>query len=252
MISRRSWFALLASLGLPGVAAAFGEEGAFHPRLFTTAPGKGTVGLEGLIGAASRWAFELMERTSAPARISIDVVGPETARFLLEPFVFWAGESDPGELGPLAQRRLAEFFRLGGQMVVDDRVPERGAFLEGAARELGRISPELSRAPLGADHVLYKSFYLLDRPYGRVLGPPEVEALSAGGTVRVLFLRHDLLGALSRTGETWTHPVEPGGSLQREMAIRFAVNIAMHFLCTDYKNDQVHAPFLMRRRTRSQ
>jgi hypothetical protein len=252
MISRRSWLALLGSLATPGVAFAFGEEGAFHPRLLTTAPGGSAVGLEVMLGAASRWAFELMERTSAPARISSEVVGPEASAFLLEPFALWIGESDPGELSPLALRRLAEFFRLGGQMIVDDRVPERGAFIEGATRELARVLPELGRAPLGADHVLYKSFYLLDRPYGRVLGPPQVEALVAGGLVRVLFLRHDLLGALARSGETWAYAVEPGGSLQREMAVRFAVNIAMHFLCSDYKDDQVHAPFLMRRRARSE
>ena len=40
----------------------------------------------------------------------------------------------------------------------------------------------------------------------------------------------------------------PGGDLQRERAIRLAVNVAMYVLCSNYKDDQVHAPFLMRRR----
>ena len=35
--------------------------------------------------------------------------------------------------------------------------------------------------------------------------------------------------------------------MQREHAIRLAVNIAMYVLCSNYKDDQVHAPFLMRR-----
>jgi hypothetical protein len=30
--------------------------------------------------------------------------------------------------------------------------------------------------------------------------------------------------------------------------VRLAVNIAMYVLCSNYKDDQVHAPFLMRRR----
>jgi hypothetical protein len=37
---------------------------------------------------------------------------------------------------------------------------------------------------------------------------------------------------------------------QRELAIRLAVNIAMYVLCLDYKDDQVHAEELMRRRGR--
>ena len=49
----------------------------------------------------------------------------------------------------------------------------------------------------------------------------------------------------------WERSVVPGGDLQRERAIRLAVNIAMYVLCSNYKDDQVHAPFLMRRRTLS-
>jgi len=53
--------------------------------------------------------------------------------------------------------------------------------------------------------------------------------------------------AQSATG-LWSVPVVPGGEVQRERAIRLAVNIAMYVLCSNYKDDQVHAPFLMRRR----
>jgi hypothetical protein len=57
--------------------------------------------------------------------------------------------------------------------------------------------------------------------------------------------------ALARRGDGWAHPVEPGGQEQRERALRFAVNIAMYVLCSDYKDDVVHAPFLMQRRGRA-
>jgi hypothetical protein len=40
----------------------------------------------------------------------------------------------------------------------------------------------------------------------------------------------------------------PDGDVQREHAIRLAVNVAMYVLCSNYKDDQVHAAFLMRRR----
>ena len=65
----------------------------------------------------------------------------------------------------------------------------------------------------------------------------------------MIFSKHDLLGALAR-GAGDVHPlnVTPGGEIQRQHAIRLAVNIAMYVLCSNYKDDQVHAPFLMRRR----
>jgi hypothetical protein len=99
--------------------------------------------------------------------------------------------------------------------------------------------------------VLFKTFYIVDRPVGRLLGSPHVEAIVRGKNAQVLFLDHDLLGALAREGESWALDVTPGGARQREEAVRFAVNIAMYALCSDYKDDQVHAPFIMRRRVRA-
>ena len=40
----------------------------------------------------------------------------------------------------------------------------------------------------------------------------------------------------------------PGGEAQREMAFRLGINLAMYALCLDYKTDQVHVPFILRRR----
>ena len=50
---------------------------------------------------------------------------------------------------------------------------------------------------------------------------------------------------------------EPGpwgsnpGKLKGEYAVRLAVNLSMYVLCSNYKDDQVHAQALMRRRGRS-
>ena len=42
-------------------------------------------------------------------------------------------------------------------------------------------------------------------------------------------------------------PVSPGGEIQREMAFRFGVNLVMHALTGNYKDDQVHLPDIMQR-----
>ena len=81
------------------------------------------------------------------------------------------------------------------------------------------------------------------------MGPDHVEAIVRGGSAQVIFLAHDLLGALARGRDDWAFATVPGGRVQREHAIRMAVNLAMYALCSDYKDDQVHASWLMRRRS---
>src|SRR6185295_5803464 len=112
-----------------------------------------------------------------------------------------------------------KYLRLGGMLVVDDADPRSRAFARSARREIARVLPEAPPVRLESTHVLYKTFYLLDRPVGRVLGPPHVEAIVRGRNAVVLFLAHDLLGALGRRGEGWAFAVEPGGQEQRERAI---------------------------------
>ncbi len=99
------------------------------------------------------------------------------------------------------------------------------------------------------DHVLYKSFYLLDGPVGRLAATPDLEAIELGGRLAVLVSGNDLVGAYAKDSlGSWEMEVSPGGELQREKAIRLGVNIAMYAMCLDYKEDQVHIPFILQRR----
>src|SRR5450432_550641 len=240
------------ALGLPlsawaGTASAFGDSGAFHPRLLR-AGNHPPLGVRE--SGAGRWSWELVRRTSAPARLVPGEVSADRPALQAEPFAVWAGDADPGALSVAEVRGLTRFLRLGGVLVVDDSNPAAGAFGRGARRELSRVLPESAPVRLDPGHVIFKTFYIVDRPVGRVLGPPELSAIVRGKNAQVIFLQHDLLGVLARSGEGFAFETEPGGLEQREHAIRLAVNIAMYALCSDYKDDQVHAPFLMRRRAR--
>ncbi len=245
-MGRRSALLGLAGLGLASHSPAFGQAGAFSVRILLTGGKK--LGTPRDSGPA-RWAFELVRRTSAPARLGSASVSADDPKLLTEPFALWTGA---GEIPPLSrpeQRGLERFLKLGGVLVVDDQDPQRGTFGLAARRELARVLPASPPVKLDASHVLYKSYYIIDRPVGRVLGPKALDAIVRGKSAQVVFLAHDLLGALARSrGGAWSLPVEPGGPRQREYAVRLAVNIAMYSLCSDYKDDQVHAPFLMRRR----
>ncbi|MFT3776307.1 MAG: DUF4159 domain-containing protein [Minicystis sp.] len=237
----------VAAAALPRQALAFGDEGAFNPRVLIT----GNAKWEGVrTSAPARWSAELATRTSAPARQDPTTVRADDPTMVAEPFALWGGD---GDVPPLTEREvsgLRRFIALGGIILVDDFSPETGAFANAAKRELRRVVPDGSPIQIGPENVVFKSFYLIRRAVGRVEGPPKLSAIVRGGVPQVIFSDHDLTGALAR-GASGTHPIQvtPGGESQRERAVRLAVNIAMYVLCSTYKDDRVHETFLKRRRT---
>ncbi len=227
-------------------ARAFGEGGAFHPRVLLT----GTRELDTRRKSAlARWSAEVVRRTSAPSVLAPRSVRADSPALIAEPFVVWAGAQAPEALTERELLGLKRYFGLGGVLFVDELEPDAGAFLAGAKAELARVMPDLSPIAIGEENVVFRSFYLLRRAAGRVAKAPKLEAIVRGGVALVLFSPNDLLGALAREAGG-VHPFEvvPGGEAQREQACRLAVNVAMYVLCSNYKDDQVHAPFLMRRR----
>jgi hypothetical protein len=224
---------------------AFGQDGSFHPRLLRTGSQMPT---EAHRSGTARWSWELIRRTSAPARLTASDVAADDSALLDEPFTVWLGGQAVAPLSEPEIRGLRRYLALGGVLFVDDSDPASGDFGKSARNELQRVLPESPSIRLPSQHVLYKSYYLIDRPLGRVEGPPYLEAIVSGKVLRVLFSSHDLIGALARSNdEGWTFAMD---AQQRELAIRLAVNLAMYVLCLDYKDDQVHAEELMRRRGR--
>jgi len=238
--------AVAGTLGAPTPAFAFGEEGAFNPRILLTGDRK----LEGVrVTAPARWSDEVVRRTSAPGRLRPSMVHADDKELLAEPFAILCGA---GELPALTTREvsgLKQFFGMGGILFVDDFEPDDGAFGKTARREIARALPELVPISIGPENVVFRSFYLLKRANGRVLGPATLDGIVRGGAVQVLFSSHDVLGALARDADGGgSMDVTPGGEPQREQAVRLAVNVALYVLCSNYKDDQVHAEHIMRRR----
>ena len=247
-----AWFALVCAallVALPRPARAFGDAGGFDPRILLTGNQTGPARPD----APPRWSWELVQRTSAPARLRPSTVHASDAAITDAPFLYWSGDTAVSPLTAAEVAGLRRFFALGGVMLVDDAgVSDEGApsaFGTSARREIARVLPDSAPITINSEHVVFRTFYLLRRAEGRVAGPKTLDAIVRGGAAQVLFSSHDLGGALARgPSGIWEHPVVPGGDMQREHAIRLAVNIAMYVLCSNYKDDQVHAPFLMRRR----
>ena len=124
--------------------------------------------------------------------------------------------------------------------------------------------PELE--PIPHDHVLTKTFYLLERVVGRTsVGQTWIEALPpidpndravrparAGDDVSPIIVASDDLAAAWASDDSGRplFPLVPGGSRQRELAYRSGVNLVMYTLTGNYKADQVHAKDIIERLTR--
>jgi hypothetical protein len=210
----------------------------------------------------------LGERTSAQIAAPI-AVDPARDELSFYPLIYWpvvAGQPQPPAQ---AVARIAAFMKNGGTIVFDTRdalnqTPGGAATPEGQwLRQLlaGVDVPELE--PVPRDHVVTKTFYLIDRFVGRTeVGQTWIEALPppdpndrtprparAGDSVSpIVITANDLAAAWAADIEGRPlYPLVPGGQRQREMALRGGINLVMYTLTGNYKADQVHAKDLLER-----
>jgi hypothetical protein len=144
--------------------------------------------------------------------------------------------------------RLARYLAYGGFLYIDDITGSDSSPFDQAVRELcERLFPTRSLAPLPSDHSLYRSFFLIRRPVGRVDRFPYLEGVTVGDLTPVVYGRNDLSGALER-GPDGRHRAAcvPGGEQQRREAVKLGVNLVMYCLTTNYKQDQAHVDELRR------
>lgn len=195
-------------------------------------------------------ARELRLRTRLEPVSEPSTVEATSDRLFETPFLYVAGEGPLPSLGEAGEAQLRRFLDLGGIIVFD--AADGGsdiAFTRDVRALLGRIAPASSLAPVSSDHVLYRSFYIVDFPWGRTQTHEAVLGIQEEGRLKALVLRNDLGGALAETHDGLAaYPCIPGGGDQREWAIRFAVNLLLYATCTDYKADRAHVETLLRSR----
>ena len=223
------------------------------------------------ISRAGLWGLglTLTSRTSVEpaAPIGVDLERDELVFF---PLIYWPISVDQQTPSDAAYARLNAYLRGGGMIVFDTRDADVGAF--GAGTPNGRRLRELAQPldipplePIPEDHVLTRAFYLLQDFPGRHLGrdvwveaaPPDAEQVEGmpfrnlnDGVTPVIIGGNDWAAAwaMSPSGQPM-FPVGRGftGERQREIALRFGVNLVMHVLSGNYKSDQVHVPALLER-----
>ncbi len=197
-----------------------------------------------------RLAWEVEKRTS----INVDlepVTLRLTDRALFEhPFLYLGGDMAFEPFPSPSVDRLRSFLVYGGFLLIDSADARPGGGFDQSVRQLiSSLFPKQPLQKLKVDHTVFKSFYLLEHPVGRVLSVPYVEGIEQDNRLVLLYCQNDLAGAWARDNfGQWEFGVYPGGNQQREMAMRLGINIVMYALCLDYKGDQVHIPFILKRR----
>lgn len=214
---------------------------------------KSRLGVAGLVRV-------LIARTSVEPGppLAIDI---ERDDITLLPLIYWPVTAGFQTLSEAAKAKLARYITTGGMVLFDTGDADRAQTLAplgeatAEARALRRILADTTvppLMPLPRDHVLTRSFYLLDRFPGRNPGGQiwvEREGSSAyDGVTAIIIGGADWAGAWALDeGDRPVYPVSPGGDRQRELAFRFGVNVVMHALTGNYKGDQVHLPAIMER-----
>lgn len=184
-------------------------------------------------------------------------------------FLYWPVTDSQLVPAPQAYLRLNHYLKSGGVILFDTRDgdiaglggPDGQASLQRLAAPLD-IPP---LAPIPGDHVLTRSFYLMQDFPGRYQGrqvwaeaPPAGAEAAEGVPFRNL---NDGVSPVIIGGNSWAEAwaidqnglpmftVGSGldGERQREMAYRFGVNLIMYVLTGNYKSDQVHIPALLDR-----
>jgi uncharacterized protein DUF4159/aerotolerance regulator-like protein len=200
--------------------------------------------------------------------IAIDLETDELAFF---PLIYWPITESQPIPSQEAYDRLNDYLRTGGMILFDTRDANLGGL--GAGTPNGRRLQQLAASlnipalePIPSDHVLTRSFYLLqDFPGRYARSDVWVEAAPADATrIEGMPFRNlnDGVSPVVIGGNDWASawaqsrdgkfmfPVGRGGyagERQRELAYRFGVNLVMYVLTGNYKSDQVHVPALLER-----
>ncbi len=249
---------LLLALGAPPARAAddgFTVEATSELHLAYVHTGIAEIDEESRAGLAGLTDI-LGHRTAIEAAAPMEV-DPERDELIFFPLLYWPvveGQQLPSNR---AIERLNRFLATGGTILFDTRDQGgRTAFSSAATQaRLRALAAGLSVPPLvpvPPDHVLTKSFYLMQEFPGRWAGGSvwvePVEDQVNDGVASVIVGGNDWAGAWASDGRGQPlYPVVPGGEPQREMAYRFGVNLVMYALTGNYKTDQVHVPAILER-----
>ena len=200
----------------------------------------------------------LRERTSVEAGppIGINIAKDDISFY---PVIYWPILSNEDFLSDITIKKIQDYMKNGGLIVFDtrDQSPnniitkkdsQEQQYLRAILKSLDL--PALIEVP--ENHVIRRSFYLLDELPGRYTGGSVwVEATarnSRDGVSSIIIGGNNWAAAWAKDNTNKPiYTVIPGGEKQREFSYRFGVNLVMYAMTGNYKADQVHIKSILKR-----
>jgi hypothetical protein len=241
--TRRQMLAALSALAMPGVAAGFGKTN--QVGIAELDLGAGTLSRP---NAWKRLIYEVIQTTSVTCDPRETRVKADDPELFQNPFLVLLGDGGFEMPSDNGLEQLSRYLSYGGFLVIDDTTGAESSPFDRSARELvRRIFPTRPMGPIPSDHSIYRSFFLLKKPLGRVDRFRYLEGITVGNLCPLIYMRNDLSGALDRGDDgRERHACVPGGATQRRESIKLGINLVMYSLTANYKKDQAHVRELMR------
>jgi hypothetical protein len=179
---------------------------------------------------------EPLSRFHAVANVSVNPrmtdVSLSDAKLFDFPFLYWTGDRSFPLPTEEIVARLRKYLAVGGFIFFDDATAKDDSDFASSVKELARqLFPAEEFKVLPSDHAVYRSYYLLEGPFGRRESGGRTLGLNVEHRTALMLFNGDLAGGVGST-----------------MGFRFAINLVMYALTLDYKNDQIHVPFILQRR----
>lgn len=196
----------------------------------------------------NKLAATLRQRTSVEpvGSIGVDIEKDDLAFF---PILYWPIPRVSENFSDTAIQKIQTYIDTGGMILFDTLDAHYAPQMQNSlnmtanARNLQGILRGLTLPafkPIDQDHVLGKSFYLLNSFPGRYdNGLVWVEAVDNNDVSSIIIGGHDW--ASGWAGDSSQN------QYQQEMTLRFGVNLVMYALTGNYKADQVHIPHILER-----
>ncbi len=199
------------------------------------------------------------------ARTSVEPAGvaalnPENDELAFFPLIYWAVSAHNTKYSDKAMQNIQSYLDHGGTILFDTRDQNQSISKTMRntenAKALRLITSSLNIpaiVPIPKTHVLGRSFYLLDKYPGRYSsGTLWVEKYSISGrdnVSSVIIGSNDWIGSWADSydqKEFSRYSMNPT-LRQKELSLRFGVNLVMYALTGNYKSDQVHIPHILKR-----
>jgi hypothetical protein len=235
------------------------EQAALKTRLAYVVTGDPTTDEMSRAGLAG--LTDSVDRRTAAVLTAPDGVTPGQDDLSVYPLLYWPIVANAAPLGTAGIDAMNAYMAHGGIVLIDTQGGAEGADGSGAgfapeadqllrSQTAGLLIPPL--VPLTTDHVLARSFYLLQDYPGRFDGATvwvQRDQDRANDSVSPLILGQNNWAAAWATDSSGNtmYATIPGGARQRVLAYRFGINLVMYALTGNYKGDQVHVPAILER-----